>query len=100
MADDRTVSALTFADIGVLVAALGAYIRVRRRADRLANYDGTADPEYAVVHAGNGVALAGTVMVAYGVAGYYWRLPEWTVLVAALGVTALSFLAAARAQGS
>ena len=72
MLDDATVAALTFAGVGVLVAALGAYIRVRRRAGLLANYDGSADPDYAAVHAGN---------------------------VAALVVTALAFVAAARAQG-
>ncbi|WP_232703196.1 hypothetical protein [Halobacterium wangiae] len=99
MADDATVAALTFAGVGVLVAALGVYIRVRRRADLLANYDGTADPEYAAVHAGTVVALAGAFMVGFAGAQYYWRLPEWTVLVTALVVTSLAFVAAARAQG-
>ena len=99
MVSDATVAALTFAGVGVLVAALGAYVRAGRHANLLANYDGSADPDYAAVHAGNVVALTGALMVGYAAAQYYWRLPEWTVLVAALVVTALAFLAAARAQG-
>lgn len=99
MAGEATAAALTFAGIGLLVAALGAYVRVSRRADLLANYDGTTDPGYAAVHAGNAIAVVGVVMVGYGVATYQWGLPEWTVLAVALAVTAGAFWAAARAQG-
>ena len=94
-----TTDALVFAAVGVLVAATGVYVRVRRRAGLLANYDGTADPEYAAVHAGNAVAAAGAAMVAYAAADAYWRLPEWAVFAPILAVAALAFLAAARAQG-
>lgn len=98
MPDDPT-AALTFAGIGALVALLGAYVRVRRRADLLANYHGGTDPEYAAVHAGNAVVVAGLLMVAYGAATWRWGLPEWTVLGVALVVTAGALWAAARAQG-
>lgn len=99
MPDDATLAALVFAGIGALVAILGAYVRVERRADLLANYHGTTDPEYAAVHAGNSVVVSGAFMVGYGIAMYRWGLPEWTVLVVALVVTAGALWAAARAQG-
>mgnify|MGYP006311228055 CR=1 FL=1 len=99
MASDATVAAATFVAVGVLVALLGAYVRVHRRADLLANYHGATSPEYAAVHAGNAVAATGAFFAAYGVALYVFALPEWTVLVAALVATAGAFWAAARAQG-
>lgn len=99
MPDEATVATLVFATVGVFVAGCGAYVRVRRRADLLANYDGSADPEYAAVRAGNAVVAAGLVMVAYAAVDYYWRLPESAVLAPIVGVTALAFLAAARARG-
>ncbi|CQH61549.1 uncharacterized protein HHUB_3481 [Halobacterium hubeiense] len=90
---------LVLAAVGVLLVAVALFVRVRRRADLLANYDKSADPEYAAVHAGNAVAAAGAVLVAYGAADAYWEFPEWTVFVPILAVVALAFLAAARAQG-
>lgn len=100
MPDDAAVSALVFAGVGVLIATAGAYIRLWRRADLLANYDGSADSDHAAVHAGNVVVVTGVLMVAYGAAHYHWRLPEWSVLVVAVAVTILAFVAAARAQGA
>lgn len=94
-----TTDSLVLAAVGVLLVAVGVYVRVRRRADLLANYDGTADAEYAAVRAGNAVAAAGAVLAAYGAADAYWAFPEWAVSVPILAVVALAFLAAARAQG-
>lgn len=91
--------ATTFTALGLGIALLGAYIRVRRRAGLLANYDGSADPEHAAVHGGNVVVAIGAFMVAYGVADRQWGLPEGAGVGAALVIVALAFLAAARAQG-
>ena len=94
-----TTDALGLAAVGALLVAVGGYVRVRRRADLLANYDGTADAAYAAVHAGNAVAAAGAVLVAYGAVDAYWGFPEWAVFAPILAVVALAFLAALRAQG-
>lgn len=91
--------ATTFAVVGLGTVLLGAYIRVRRRAGLLANYDGSADSEHAAVHGGNVVVVIGAFMVAYGIADHQWGLPEGAGVGAALVVVALAFLAAARAQG-
>ncbi|MFB6072118.1 MAG: hypothetical protein ABEJ88_04030 [Halobacterium sp.] len=99
MPSEEVVAAWTFLAVGVGVAAVGAYIRVRRRADLLANYHGATSPEYAAVHAGNAVAATGAFVAAYGYAMLRFGLPEWTVLVASLAVTAGALWAAARAQG-
>ncbi|MFB6271094.1 MAG: hypothetical protein ABEH83_14210 [Halobacterium sp.] len=99
MPDDATTAAWTLVAVGALVAALGAYVRVRQRADLLANYHGATTPEYAAVHGGNAVAATGLFVAAYGAAMLVWGLPEWTVFVAALGVMAGALWAAARAQG-
>jgi hypothetical protein len=99
MAEDATVAAVGFVATGLLVALLGAYVRVHREADLLANYHGATTPEYAAVHGGNAVLWAGLFVVAYGAAMLVWDLPEWTVVAAALVVTAGAFWAAARAQG-
>lgn len=99
MASDATAAGVGFVVIGVGLALLGAYIRVARRPDLLANYDGTTSPEYAAVHAGNVIALTGALTAAYGAALAYWRLPEVSVIVFTLVVFVLALFAAARAQG-
>jgi len=97
--DDATVAAWVFVVVGALVAALGALIRLRRRADLLANYHGATTPEYAAIHGGNAVAATGLFVVAYGAAMLVWELPAWTVFVVSLVVMAGALWSAARAQG-
>lgn len=99
MPDDATVAAWVFVVVGALVAALGALIRLRRRADLLANYHGATTPEYAAIHGGNAVAATGLFVVAYGAAMLVWELPAWTVFVVSLVVMAGALWSAARAQG-
>lgn len=88
-----------FIGVGAFVAALGAFIRVRRRADLLANYSPRVDPEHAAVRAGNVVALTGLFIVAVGATERYVGLPVGSSIAATLVVVALAFVAAARAQG-
>ena len=99
MVSDSTFAAATFVVVGFFVVLLGAYIRIHRRADLLANYDGSADPDEAAVRAGNVIVVVGVAMLAYVAVDWYWRLPESAVLALTIVIIALSFVAAARAQG-
>lgn len=100
MVPDGSLAAALFVGTGFLVALLGAYVRVERRVDLLANYDGETDPEYAAVHAGNAAVAAGLVTVGFGVYVALDGVSGGPLAAYTLVVTALAFLAAARAQGA